>query len=702
MNEERLGILMQEAFELHTSGEIQKAEALLLEALAENELPMIRVALAQLRLTSGNPQGVLELIAPLLHEDDFVVTMMAARAYLELDKTPEAGRQLDKLVRIVDRIISANREGLRGMKREYPGVVLNLVGSLGQHRRVLELYKRWAQCKSDWVVRHYVAVACFNLRRYKQAASHWSAIGEMPHALGMQHVAVLAERGTVPPFSLEYALPNPEMISELLNSATVDVEKKGMQMGILRMVLLEMALDEEEDDELRESALAPLICGGGDWGAALGMGLLESSVIRKPVKLAVTKLLVEAGFFPEETPIPVMLDGEMTSVVIHREEKKKEPESVSENMLQDMLYRIEEHFRIDVEQKTLPVTADVARGLKNMPAAWLEAICELLGIRAKRLRKEREKQIVNHLTTWGGLYGVVQRLSEDEKELLGYVLDKGGWVRLSSVATKFGSMEGDGFYWLEKKPEGTLARLWCHGLVMVGSAKINKRRVTFVMVPVDLQERLEQLLNGFVPEGWVIAEDVLRETAAAMAEETRLSEVFQLRVELEGTHPPVWRSLVVPETFTFWELHVAIQDAFGWEDRHRHMFYGSGLADRGKVKIGMPDEALFAESGEVLAGWEIQVGPYFSREGKQMKYLYDFTDNWLHIVTLEKKRPAREGLAYPQCSGGEQMCPPEGCGGNYGYRKLLGKGEIVPGSFNPQEVVFSDAQKRLEEVLQIR
>ncbi len=48
------------------------------------------------------------------------------------------------------------------------------------------------------------------------------------------------------------------------------------------------------------------------------------------------------------------------------------------------------------------------------------------------------------------------------------------------------------------------------------------------------------------------------------------SRIFQFKIVLHEVEPPVWRSVQVPETYSFWDLHVAIQDAMGWLDYHLH------------------------------------------------------------------------------------------------------------------------------------
>ena len=48
--------------------------------------------------------------------------------------------------------------------------------------------------------------------------------------------------------------------------------------------------------------------------------------------------------------------------------------------------------------------------------------------------------------------------------------------------------------------------------------------------------------------------------------------VYQFKIVLDGIDPLIWRRIQVPVTYSFWDLHVAIQDAMGWQDYHLHRF----------------------------------------------------------------------------------------------------------------------------------
>ena len=149
------------------------------------------------------------------------------------------------------------------------------------------------------------------------------------------------------------------------------------------------------------------------------------------------------------------------------------------------------------------------------------------------------------------------------------------------------------------------------------------------------------------------------------------NQVSQFKIELEEISPPVWRRILVPSDYNFWDLHVAIQDSMGWQDYHVHHFEIKG---KGKIKmtqIGMPDFSGSGDLPEVFPGWEIMMYKYFSDLGVKAKYFYDYGDGWVHNITLEGYLYREKGIKYPACIAGERTCPPEDCGGVHGYYNVL-------------------------------
>ncbi|MDQ1354116.1 MAG: hypothetical protein QG657_4425 [Acidobacteriota bacterium] len=189
--------------------------------------------------------------------------------------------------------------------------------------------------------------------------------------------------------------------------------------------------------------------------------------------------------------------------------------------------------------------------------------------------------------------------------------------------------------------------------------------------------------------------------------------ICQFKITLNGIEPPIWRRIQVPATYSFWDLHVAFQDAMGWLDYHLHEFRIS-KAQKSKIeKIGIPDDDF---EKNYLAGWDIPISNYFKEPGKTALYEYDFGDRWEHEVLLEAIL-LKEKAQYPKCIAGERSCPPEDCRGVPGYYDLLNvlsnpnndeyqeminwlKGHAKnyypyePDKFNPEHVHFDNPKKR--------
>lgn len=182
-------------------------------------------------------------------------------------------------------------------------------------------------------------------------------------------------------------------------------------------------------------------------------------------------------------------------------------------------------------------------------------------------------------------------------------------------------------------------------------------------------------------------------------------EVFQFKIVLQGTKPPIWRRIQILEECSFWDLHVAIQDAMGWKDCHLHIF-SLPCGD-----VGIPDDCGF-DDVETKAGWQTSVKENM-KVGDSVHYIYDFGDGWTHKVTLEKVLKPDPALTYPVCVTGKRACPPEDCGGPYGYGDLLDilsdakhpeheemldwmGDEFDSESFSPDKVHFWDPAERLK------
>lgn len=186
--------------------------------------------------------------------------------------------------------------------------------------------------------------------------------------------------------------------------------------------------------------------------------------------------------------------------------------------------------------------------------------------------------------------------------------------------------------------------------------------------------------------------------------------IYQFKIMLLDITPVIWRRIQVPDVYTFWDLHVAIQDAMGWSDYHLHEFQVVDPKSGELLYIGLPTEDAFKE---VLDCRKLRMSEYLSIYNRKASYLYDFGDNWVHDILLEEVLGRDLGVKYPRCTDGERACPPEDVGGVMGYRDLVGAmkdknhpdredliewlgREYDPESFDRAKIRFDDPDERLK------
>lgn len=149
---------------------------------------------------------------------------------------------------------------------------------------------------------------------------------------------------------------------------------------------------------------------------------------------------------------------------------------------------------------------------------------------------------------------------------------------------------------------------------------------------------------------------------AATRKEAVDDEVFQLKVTLRDIKPPIWRRVLVDGSATLDEVHDVIQAAFGWWGYHLHEFRVGGR------EYGEPDPDW--NTSPVLDETRYRLGE-LAAEGDKLRYVYDFGDDWDHDVVVEKVLTRSEVDVVPACTGGKRACPPEDCGGTWGYQEYL-------------------------------
>ena len=206
------------------------------------------------------------------------------------------------------------------------------------------------------------------------------------------------------------------------------------------------------------------------------------------------------------------------------------------------------------------------------------------------------------------------------------------------------------------------------------------KAVTAGMGVDELSRLLPQVFAAAMPEM-----DPFGQTPPPSRRRARRDDVvtYRVRVDLTGTKPPLWRRLELASDLFLNEVHEVIQAAFGWTDSHLHEFasgkdyYHSSTEhylcpfEVGEGRTGVPEEDVRLD--EVLA-----------EPGDKLFYLYDFGDDWMHVIKLEAVRPRDDSAPRAVCIGGRRPGPSEDCGGIYGY-------ELITGALDPAHPEHAEA-----------
>lgn len=139
--------------------------------------------------------------------------------------------------------------------------------------------------------------------------------------------------------------------------------------------------------------------------------------------------------------------------------------------------------------------------------------------------------------------------------------------------------------------------------------------------------------------------------------------IHQLKITLMGRRPSIWRRVKVQDC-TLFRLHKVIQVCMGWKDRH-----GWALVIDGK-EYG--DEVIDAGGNQEFASSRrAKLSQFVNQGSKRYLYVYDLSENWKHVIQVEKMLEANPHVKYPRCVAGSRPCPVEEGDGPWGFATFL-------------------------------
>ena len=177
-----------------------------------------------------------------------------------------------------------------------------------------------------------------------------------------------------------------------------------------------------------------------------------------------------------------------------------------------------------------------------------------------------------------------------------------------------------------------------------------------------------------------------------------MSNIFQMKIMLRESAPPIWRRFLVKDNLTFHKLHEILQVVMGWTNSHLYDF---------QIKEQRITFPLQDWDEKVINSKKVKINTL--QEKQKFDYTYDFGDCWEHTIVVEKILYGQTGLPPPICLKGSLSCPPEDCGGIGGYYHLLQiknnkshpeykeRGEWLGKDFNPELFDHNVINKELME-----
>lgn len=138
--------------------------------------------------------------------------------------------------------------------------------------------------------------------------------------------------------------------------------------------------------------------------------------------------------------------------------------------------------------------------------------------------------------------------------------------------------------------------------------------------------------------------------------------IYQLKVTLKDSKPPIWRRILVPDSISLYQLHTILQIVMGWTNSHLHQFL---IEDE---YYGDPADSDY---GDIKNEKRYRLNQFVARKGFKFIYEYDFGDSWEHTILVEVILPFEKDKQYPICLAGKRACPPEDVGGIWGYEDFL-------------------------------
>lgn len=184
---------------------------------------------------------------------------------------------------------------------------------------------------------------------------------------------------------------------------------------------------------------------------------------------------------------------------------------------------------------------------------------------------------------------------------------------------------------------------------------------------------------------------------------------YTIRIKLRGISPSIWRKIEVPSSVKLTSLAEIILAAMGWSGYHLHQFCAGGRRGTIYSTVKTDDDDDFAWWQKPLWGGDYSIGHLLKAAKDKVMFEYDFGDSWEHDVVLSKVEDYADGeQPRVRLLSGKRACPPEDCGGVWGYSELCEammhpysarareQKEWLGYKYDPEEFWLEDAQDDID------
>lgn len=144
--------------------------------------------------------------------------------------------------------------------------------------------------------------------------------------------------------------------------------------------------------------------------------------------------------------------------------------------------------------------------------------------------------------------------------------------------------------------------------------------------------------------------------------------IYKIKISLIRSKPLIWRTVLIEDNTTMYDLHKIIQTSMGWTNSHLHQFTTNDEKSYTKFYADLADD--FAEN-DLLYYEGMVVSDFMKTPGDNLLYEYDWGDGWNHLLLLEAIEVPKPYIRYPVCIDGRRNCPPEDVGGLGGFYNFL-------------------------------